>query len=1053
MGVIMNAVFNGATLVEVTKQVAQFGLNWIIQSSLLLAAGLLVAWLVRQRGSAVQSAVYRTTLVAVLACPLIAWALAAGGVPGLMIDSERIWGRQEVGDATLPVTETPADETSGLANTTASDSAALSLTVSPAESPAEIAGLPKGTASDTSEVASPALMAPSLGWITGVLTVVWLVVTAVLLVRLGGAWRQLARIRKNAAEADATTQATCREVASLMRLAAPAILHSPYLPSPCLVGLRRPVVLLPEAFQAMSLHDVLIHEMAHIRRRDCHWSLVARLATAAFFFQPLLWKLSRRLNVTAEEVCDDYVMHFGSNRREYAHRLVNIAELANTPIAAAAVGMVSLKSMLAHRVARITDTSRRLSTRVGTLPLLAVLSLGLICTAGVGLVGFQTSTSAGNVVAEDGTPQNTDGLLTVRGQVVDSEGKPVADARVAAIGMSLRAERGGDLPSRDEVLAETTTGEDGRFMMTTAEPVSSKTHQYSRVIARGDGLGLGWQNLNLDVTNAEVTIELRAEQVIRGRLVGTEGQPAAKVQLLVKAVTPRAGRDEHLEGAGWHNFDRLPSAWPPAIVSDDEGRFVVRGIPAGNGVHLDLADNDWYVSEGLALNTGKPEHRTEHDGTYRAQVRNAAPGEEITLTLAPARFFEGTVRYEDTGQPAPHARLTIWASQQEKSGSMVSVPGTADANGKYRICPKPGVRFGINAYPANGQPYLISKTRDIVWDVDGNVKHVDIALPRCVLVRGKVVESGSDTPVVGASVQYDPEDANNPYDADDIVTGWQGIQVTDQQGQFEIAVLPGPGRLIVHGPNNDYVLVESSSRELYRGTPGGDRVYAHAIKKLDLEEGADPVEMILTLERSPMITGEVVDEQGAPVAEALLISRLAIRPGWLRWRFVPQSVMGGRFQIAGLASGKECPIHFLDAERQLGATVIAKAGADPMRVVLKPCGKATMRFVDSDGNPITDHHPTVEMVFTPGPNRYAQGTSQLGVLTANSDFISNIDRLNHWTRRKTDTDGRITFPALIPGATYTVAVTRDGKAAIAKTFEAKANETLDLGDIVRDRED
>jgi beta-lactamase regulating signal transducer with metallopeptidase domain len=1058
MGDIMSAAFDGATLLEATAQVATFGLNWLVQSSLLLALGLLIGWHVRHLGSAIQSAVYRTTLVAVLACPLIAWALAAGGVPGLMIDSEWIWGAQEVAEAGLPVTEAPVAETDALTATIASakprpTSAAAPISpdvtpvVSPTESPTNTATSTGATASH----ASPGLAAPSFGWILGALATAWCVVAAALLLRLGGAWRQLVRIRQGAAEADATTRATCREVASLMQLATPHVMHSPYLPSPCLVGWQRPAVLLPEAFQAMSLRDVLIHELAHIRRRDCQWSLLARLATAVFFFQPLLWKLSRRLDATAEEVCDDYVMQYGNDRREYAHRLVDIAELANTPVAAAAVGMVSLKSMLARRVARIADTSRRLSTRVGTVTRMTLLAVGLICTASAGLVGFRASTSAQDVVAEDHVPQAGAGLLTVRGQVVDSDGKPVADAQVAAIGVSLRAERGGDLPSRDEVLAETTTNEEGRFVITTVDPVSSSTHMYSRMIARSEGLGLGWQNLNLDVTDTDVMIELLAEQVIRGRLVDPLGEPAARVRLLVEAVVPRTEIDERLSCMGSYHFDNPPAAWPPQVVSDDQGRFAVRGIPGGYGVFLDLADNDRYVTEGLSLNTGEPEQRPEHDGTYRAQVKNAAPGEEITLTLAPARFFEGTVRYEDTGQPAPHARLTIWASQEEKFGSMVSVPGTADANGKYRICPMPGVRFGINAYPANGEPYLIRKTRDLRWDVDGNTKQVDVTLRRGVLVRGKVAESDNDTPIAGASVQYVPEAENNPHDADDIVTGWQGIQVTDEQGEFEIAVLPGPGRLIAHGPANDYVLQESSSYELNRGTQGGARVYAHAIRKLDLAEKTEPLDVMLALERSPMITGELIDEQGAPVAEGLLISRLAIRPGWLRWQFVPQTVMGGEFQVGGLASGEECPLYFLAPNRQLAATVVAKAGAEPVRIALKPCGKAAMRFVDHDGTPIADHHPTVEMIFTPGPNRYVRGPSAPGALDANSSFISNIDRLNHWTRRKTDADGRITVPALIPGATYTVAVTCDGKPAIAKTFEVTTNETLDLGDIVIDR--
>ena len=64
------------------------------------------------------------------------------------------------------------------------------------------------------------------------------------------------------------------------------------------------------------------------------------------------------------------------------------------------------------------------------------------------------------------------------------------------------------------------------------------------------------------------------------------------------------------------------------------------------------------------------------------------------------------IRYEDTGEPAPYARLTIWASQQDQFGSMSSVPGRADEQGRYRISPHPGVRFGVTAYPPDGVPYL-----------------------------------------------------------------------------------------------------------------------------------------------------------------------------------------------------------------------------------------------------------------------------------------------------------------------------------------------------------
>src|SRR4029079_864891 len=56
--------------------------NLLIQSTLLIAGGLAVGYVLRARGSAVQSAVYRTTLIAALVCPLATFTLSCLGVSG-----------------------------------------------------------------------------------------------------------------------------------------------------------------------------------------------------------------------------------------------------------------------------------------------------------------------------------------------------------------------------------------------------------------------------------------------------------------------------------------------------------------------------------------------------------------------------------------------------------------------------------------------------------------------------------------------------------------------------------------------------------------------------------------------------------------------------------------------------------------------------------------------------------------------------------------------------------------------------------------------------------
>jgi len=320
-------------------------------------------------------------------------------------------------------------------------------------------------------------------------------------------------------------------------------------------------------------------------------------------------------------------------------------------------------------------------------------------------------------------------------------------------------------------------------------------------------------------------------------------------------------------------------------------------------------------------------------------------------------------------------------------------------------------------------------------------------LPRGVLVRGKVVEAGTGTPVVGATIQYVPERKNNPHKADHILTGWQCIQLSNEDGQFEIAILPGPGRLLAHGPQGRYVLQEVSGRELYEGRLGGRRNYAHAIRKVDVKPGAEPVDITIKLAVGATITGQIVDEDQQSVTEAMVISRLNVLPISLYWRGFSPPALGGAFQLSGLAEEQEYPAYFLDAKRRLGATAKLKAGSDHPTVVLKPCGNATVRITNPKGKPVVGFQPGLTMVVTPGVSQYDRTAAKKGELAADADFVSNIDRTNHWHGPKTDKNGVVRFPALIPGATYRLTTFEKGKPVILREFTVKPSETLDLGEV------
>src|SRR5690606_4166560 len=240
--------------------------------------------------------------------------------------------------------------------------------------------------------------------------------------------------------------------------------------------------------------------------------------------------------------------------------------------------------------------------------------------------------------------------------------------------------------------------------------------------ARKEGTAIAWRMLNLDAPETDVALELPAEEPIRGKLIDIEGQPAAGVTLKmvsVQNVTDRFGQD----GVSYPGGDEPPAAWLPPVTSDEQGHFTIRGVPAGHGVHLQVVGSDRFAPQDIALNTGMPEQRGERDATYRSLVKNVEPGEEAVLTLPPAQWFEGVVRYEDSGEPVAQARVTMWASEEE-SGSMISVSGQADTLGRYRINPKPGVQFGLTAYPPAETAYLARQTppsQAIRWEAGDRV--------------------------------------------------------------------------------------------------------------------------------------------------------------------------------------------------------------------------------------------------------------------------------------------------------------------------------------------
>jgi hypothetical protein len=160
-------------------------------------------------------------------------------------------------------------------------------------------------------------------------------------------------------------------------------------------------------------------------------------------------------------------------------------------------------------------------------------------------------------------------------------------------------------------------------------------------------------------------------------------------------------------------------------------------------------------------------------------------------------------------------------------------------------------------------------------------------------------------------------------------------------------------------------------------------------------------------------------------------------------------VRDGRFELHGLDPSERYPVSFIDPKNKLGATVTlsARDAAEEVAVRLEPCGSATVRRVDANGKPVVGRPVLLEVVVTPGSSPNDAGVSEAGKLSGDCDFVGSFDRLNHWQPPTTDADGRVTFTALIPGATYRIMQVTDKGRTLEKGFTVESGKLLRLPDV------
>ena len=159
--------------------------------------------------------------------------------------------------------------------------------------------------------------------------VVWLVGIAGVLLQLIGSAIRLRSVIRSARPLNDRVLADCLP-ASCDHV---TIRQSGAVDLPLTAGVLRPLILLPEAavdsWSNRRLRVALLHEAAHVQRRDVAWQIAGRIACALQWFNPLVWFAARQCARAAEQACDNAVLDAGVRPSSYAGHLLEIARWAS----------------------------------------------------------------------------------------------------------------------------------------------------------------------------------------------------------------------------------------------------------------------------------------------------------------------------------------------------------------------------------------------------------------------------------------------------------------------------------------------------------------------------------------------------------------------------------------------------------------------------------------------------------------------------------------------------------------------------------------------------
>lgn len=568
-------------------------------------------------------------------------------------------------------------------------------------------------------------------------------------------------------------------------------------------GIIRPAILVPRGIAANlapeQLRWVLLHELAHVRRRDLAVLALQRVAAILHFFNPVVWIANRIIDQLREYACDDMASALGrASAVESGEAFVSVLRLAGSERRglAGALGVFGLdaRASCVLRVRRLLDDERPMRVTTGGWPL-----LGLVLLAAIVVPRLRAAGEAAPAAEPRQEPANKPASgHPFELRVAGPNGKPVAGAAV---------ELRGDPPVTPERVRKgklveqrafgTTYAADNEGRLTVELPPSTTRFTLFIELPGYGPYCARWISQNHDGSiPPRFTAALEAAWSVGGIVVDPDGKPIAGVEVRPSIEFKKPPNDTRQFGigarartdaAGKWRFDSVPVSMTDVHVEIDHPSFqplrrrlaraefgVAPGrepstrivLPRGLTITGKVTDDAGKPIAGALVRTkfwnDVRQARTGPDGTYQlagcepkpARVVASAPGKALDmkeLNVEPGMGSVdfrlkpgGTVRIrvvDQQGNPVPRTRIFFqrWRGRTDYF-EFDHVNQYASDQGVWEWHEAPLDEFQADICPPGGmqlprQP-LIAREQEYVFRV-----------PDPLVVSGKVIDANTGEPI------------------------------------------------------------------------------------------------------------------------------------------------------------------------------------------------------------------------------------------------------------------------------------------------------------------